>query len=102
MGLSDGEIYQAGEAYIGTENLSSSAYYLAAKLGYKLDKHVFSIGYDVMSGDDDASDDSFSTYMNNYTFAHAYFGWMDKLVPSTRLELVIASHYTKVGNSHRP
>ncbi len=72
-------IYQAGDVYTGSTEMSSSAFYLALSLGYKMDKNVFTLGLDVMSGDD-GKDDTFNVYMNNYTFAHAYFGWMDYFV----------------------
>jgi hypothetical protein len=105
-------IYQGGEVRGGT-SMSSSAFYLATRLGFKMNKNVFSIGYDVMSGDD-GSDDTFNVYMNNYTFAHAYFGWMDyfvvnkahtggsgvqdirldaKLAVSEKSTLILAGHY---------
>ena len=68
-----------GEVRMNDKSMSSSAYYLATRLGAKVGKHKFSLGYDVMSGDN-GEDDTFNVYMNNYTFAHAYFGWMDYFV----------------------
>jgi hypothetical protein len=69
-------IYQAGE--VG--ELTSSAFYLATKVGMAVDKHKFFLGFDMMSGDDDASDDTYAQYHNSYAFAHAHFGWMDYIL----------------------
>jgi hypothetical protein len=41
-----------------------------------------------MSGDDDATDDTYKTYRANYYFAHAYFGWMDYFVANPRYGVV--------------
>ena len=68
-------IYQGGEKGDAT----SAAYYTAAKAGVKVNKMKFSIGYDIMSGDDPETEE-FEQYRNSYTFAHAYFGWADKFI----------------------
>ncbi len=68
-------IFQAGEK--GEQK--SKIYQNALRLVYKLDKHKFSLGYDIMSGEDTETE-QFNTYLNNYAFAHAYFGWMDNFL----------------------
>ena len=49
-------IYQMGEVRMNDKSMSSSAYYLATRLGAKVGKHKFSLGYDVMSGDNGEDD----------------------------------------------
>jgi hypothetical protein len=39
--------------------------------------HKANIGLDIMSGDDNATDNDFHTYRANYYFAHNLYGWMD-------------------------
>ncbi|MGL1937408.1 MAG: alginate export family protein [Fibrobacterales bacterium] len=53
-----------------------SGYYLATRLGAKFGKNSITLGYDIMSGQKDGE----GKYLNKYTFAHAYFGWMDRFV----------------------
>ncbi len=65
-------IFQTGEA----GDNSVSGYYLATRAGAKLGKHSVTIGYDVMTGQEDGE----GKYLNKYTFAHAYFGWMDRFI----------------------
>ncbi len=66
-------IYQGGE----TGKLTSSAFYLALRVGAKLPKVSGNMGLDMMSGDDKATDGNNHTYNANYYFAHSFFGWMD-------------------------
>lgn len=71
-------ILQLGEITINDQNLNSLAWQTALRVGFAPIKGTkITLGHDVMSGDLDSGDDTFNTYMNNYSFAHAYYGWMD-------------------------
>ncbi|MCD6024293.1 MAG: hypothetical protein K0Q91_1209 [Fibrobacteria bacterium] len=71
-------IYQAGSAEnAAATSLTSSAYQVALRAGVVLPKIKANVGLDLMSGDDDATDDKTTHYRANYYFAHAYYGWMD-------------------------
>ena len=65
-------IYQGGE--VGEK--TSAAFQNALRLGMKMGKTTITLGHDIMSGQDEDSEDM-TLYRNNYAFAHAYFGWMD-------------------------
>lgn len=69
-------IWQAGELSAG-KDLSSQAFQLATRVGVILGSHKINAGLDMMSGDDNLTDDQSTTYRPNYYFAHAYYGWMD-------------------------
>lgn len=66
-------IFQGGE--VGTS--TSAAFFLATRVGMKSKAVAANAGLDWMSGDDDATDDVYNSYIANYFFAHAFFGWMD-------------------------
>jgi hypothetical protein len=71
-------IYQAGSAEnAAAASLTSAAYQVALRAGVVLPKIKANVGLDLMSGDDDATDDKTTHYRANYYFAHAYYGWMD-------------------------
>ncbi|MEO6096056.1 MAG: alginate export family protein [Fibrobacteria bacterium] len=72
-------IWQTGELSAG-RNLTSAAFQLALRAGAVLGAHKVNAGLDIMSGDDDPSDDRATAYRASYYFAHAYFGWMDYFV----------------------
>lgn len=71
--LEEEYIWQGGE--LGA--LKSNAWQFSSRLGYKASHWSLIAGYDVMSGDDKASDQKSTVYLNPYAFAHQYFGWMD-------------------------
>jgi hypothetical protein len=80
-------LWQAGKIrYNGTKN--SAAWQVALRAGIVLPKVKANVGVDAMSGDDDQTDDSYTTYRANYYFAHAYFGWMDYFVANPRYGVV--------------
>lgn len=79
-------IWQGGECAGKTgptaprKDLTSQAFQLATRLGVVLGSHKITAGFDMMSGDDDNTDDVVGTYRANYYFAHALYGWMDYFV----------------------
>ena len=80
-------LWQTGKIrYKGTKN--SSAWQGALRAGIVLPKIKANIGIDAMSGDDDPTDNTSTSYRANYYFAHAYFGWMDYFVSNPRYGVV--------------
>jgi hypothetical protein len=74
-------IYQAGSSEnVAATSLTSAAYQVALRAGIVLPKVKVNVGLDLMSGDDNATDDKTTHYRANYYFAHNYFGWMDYFV----------------------
>lgn len=73
-------IYQAGDAQVGAKEKSNAAFQLATRAGVVMGNHKANIGLDMMSGDDDLTDDDMKTYRANYYFAHNLYGWMDYFV----------------------
>jgi alginate export protein len=73
-------IYQGGEARVGAKDRSNAAFQSAARAGVVIGNHKANIGLDMMSGDDDPTDDDMKTYRANYYFAHNLYGWMDYFV----------------------
>lgn len=69
-------IWQMGEI----ETKDSKAWQFASRIGYKTPVLSLGLGYDALSGDDNPTDNTISTYLNPYSFAHQYFGWMDYIV----------------------
>jgi hypothetical protein len=69
-------------------SMKSRAWQIALRGGVILPKFKANIGLDAMSGDDDQTDNTYSTYRANYYFAHAYFGWMDYFVNNPRYGVV--------------
>jgi hypothetical protein len=78
-------IWQGGEL---TSNrgakLTSAAFQLATRLGIAMGNHKANLGLDMMSGDDDPSDNTTHTYRANYYFAHNLYGWMDYFAANPR------------------
>jgi hypothetical protein len=70
-------IYQLGTVDPDGTDLSSQAFQLGVRVGSSVGKLSGNLGFDMMSGDDDATDDATNTYRANYFFGHAFFGWMD-------------------------
>ncbi|HKP94431.1 MAG TPA: alginate export family protein [Fibrobacteria bacterium] len=70
-------IWQAGEAAVGALDKTNAAFQLATRAGVAIGNHKANLGLDIMSGDDDLTDDEISTYRANYYFAHNLYGWMD-------------------------
>jgi hypothetical protein len=80
-------LWQGGTIrYKGSKN--SSAWQIALRAGIVLPTVKANIGLDAMSGDDDQTDDNYTTYRANYYFAHHYFGWMDYFVSNPRYGVV--------------
>lgn len=73
-------IYQGGEAKVGAKDKSNAAFQLATRAGVAMGDYKANIGLDMMSGDDDLTDDDMKTYRANYYFAHNLYGWMDYFV----------------------
>ncbi len=73
-------IYQLGTLDPDGTDLSSQAFQLGVRVGATAGKISGNLGFDMMSGDDDATDDVSNTYRANYYFAHAFYGWMDYFV----------------------
>jgi len=74
-------IYQAGEATANEMNVTSEAYQLALRAGVATDLVKFNLGLDIMSGDNNSTEDgNMSTYRASYFFAHQYYGWMDYFI----------------------
>lgn len=82
-------IYQAGTAKaMGGRKLTSAAYQLAVRGGIVTPRVKANLGLDLMSGDDDNTDDKTTLYRANYYFAHNYFGWMDYFVNNPRFGVI--------------
>jgi hypothetical protein len=73
-------IWQGGEASVGGKNKANAAFQLATRLGFATPNVKINAGLDMMSGDDDLTDDDMKTYRANYYFAHNLYGWMDYFV----------------------
>jgi hypothetical protein len=73
-------IYQGGEASVGAASKANGAFQLATRAGVVLGNNKVNLGFDMMSGDDDLTDDDMTTYRANYYFAHNLYGWMDYFV----------------------
>jgi hypothetical protein len=73
-------IYQGGEASVGATNKTNGAFQLATRAGVVMGNNKVNLGFDMMSGDDDLTDDDMTTYRANYYFAHNLYGWMDYFV----------------------
>jgi hypothetical protein len=70
-------IFQGGDARVGNKDKGNSAFQLATRLGVVMGNYKANAGLDMMSGDDDLTDDDIKTYRANYYFAHNLYGWMD-------------------------
>lgn len=82
-------IWQAGELTTNKGAArTSGAFQLATRLGFVLGNHKANLGVDMMSGDDDATDDEFHTYRANYYFAHNLYGWMDYFAANPRYGVI--------------
>lgn len=82
-------IWQSGELITnkGFER-TSSAFQLATRLGLVFGNQKANLGVDMMSGDDDGTDDVYHTYRANYYFAHNLYGWMDYFVANPRYGVI--------------
>lgn len=80
IGFEEEFIWQGGEAQVGAASKSSAAFQLATRVGYTSPNHKAWLGFDMMSGDDDLTDNDMTTYRANYYFAHNLYGWMDYFV----------------------
>lgn len=82
----------------GRKGGDKAAFYNATRLGVKVPKVIkVALGFDMMSGSDDGTMEN--TYVANYYFAHAYFGWLDYFItnPATgvmdfRLDIDLPLH----------
>ena len=82
-------LWQAGKAENAAgRSLTSAAYQVALRAGIALPKVKANIGIDLMSGDNDATDDKTTLYRANYYFAHAYFGWMDYFIANPKYGVI--------------
>jgi hypothetical protein len=82
-------IWQAGELRTNRgADRTSEAFQLATRLGIVIGNQKANLGVDMMSGDDDATDDVYHTYRANYYFAHNLYGWMDYFAANPRFGVV--------------
>ncbi len=80
-------IWQGGEFRSGRD-LTSAAFQLSTRFGSVFGPHKMNLGVDILSGDDDPSDNEVSTYRANYYFAHAYYGWMDYFTANPKFGVI--------------
>jgi hypothetical protein len=82
-------IWQSGELLTNRGlGRTSEAFQLATRLGLVIGNHKANLGVDMMSGDDDGTDDVYHTYRANYYFAHNLYGWMDYFVANPRFGVI--------------
>ncbi len=81
-------IWQAGEMNMKGVDKDNAAFQLATRAGVVIGSYKANAGVDMMSGDDNATDNTIHTYRANYYFAHNLYGWMDYFVNNPKYGVI--------------
>jgi len=100
--------YQYGNQMKGltTKRDNIGAYMLGLRFKYNIqhEKNSFvGLGFDLLSGDDDATDDEFNAFNTLYATNHKYYGYMDYFtdIPAATSNLGLRDIILRVGTTTR-